>query len=89
MAGNKKTDEQPKPNENTRPKPQSHTDQAQLVQSLIDSACKTDEEGRTVRDEASKITTADLIRLMQFQREMVKGQPVDIVEMRWIDPPKS
>jgi hypothetical protein len=95
MAGNKKTDEplNDEPNQDActqgKQKPESYTDQAKLVQRLIDGACITDANGEVTRNDKSKISNADLIRLLQFQREIAKERPVDIVEMRWIDPPKS
>jgi LDH2 family malate/lactate/ureidoglycolate dehydrogenase len=90
MAGNNETHELRRSEERSgeKRKGSGYANQVELVQSLIDGACTEDEAARTIRDTKSTISTADLIRLMQFQREMVKEQPVDIVEMRWIDPPK-
>ncbi len=91
MARNSNPKELLNQNESTQDssKPESHTDQAKLIQSLIDAACTTDEKGEVTLNKDSRISVTDLIRLLQYQREMVKQQPVDIVEMRWIDPPKS
>jgi len=59
------------------------------VQSLIDRSCTTDSQGRVTRNHKAKISNADLLRLVQFQHENVKERPPDIVEMRWVDPPKK
>ena len=67
----------------------NYTDEAKLVQSLIDEACTTGPEGEVTRNQNSTISSADLIRLLQLQHGMVKEKPYDIVEMRWVDPPKS
>jgi hypothetical protein len=92
MAGNNVADKPSIPNESADEKSEKYrfTNQAELVQNLINGACEIDKTtGKTVRKDGSKITTADLIRLLQFQREIAKERPVDIVEMRWIDSPKS
>jgi hypothetical protein len=91
MAGNNTADETNEPEgiaQNTR-KADRSTDQAKLVQSLIDGACTTGSEGEVTRNPNSKISNADLLRLMQFQSGMVKEKPYDIVEYRWVDPPKK
>jgi hypothetical protein len=70
--------------------PENYADLAKLVQDLIDGACTTNSKGEVTRNPDSKISFADLIRLMQLHRETAKEKHVDIVEMRWIDaPPKS
>jgi hypothetical protein len=65
------------------------TDLAKLTQSLIDRACTTASDGEVIKNRNSKISNADLLRLVQFQRETVKEKHIDIVEYRWVDPPKK
>jgi hypothetical protein len=73
MAGNNKAD--------------NYTDEAKLVQSMIDEACTIGSDGQVTRNHNSTISNADLIRLLQVQQGMVKERPYDVVEMRWVDPP--
>lgn len=35
--------------------------------------------------DTAKISVAELIRLIQFQREIEQERPADIVEVRWIE----
>ena len=59
--------------------------QQQLVDKLIEGYSKqTGEDGKGT--EKRKLSVADLIRLLQLQREMEKERSPDIIEVRWIDP---
>jgi hypothetical protein len=54
--------------------------QETLVSKLIDRFLSE------ASDQTAKISIAELIRLLQFQREIAQVRPVDVVEVRWIDP---
>ena len=55
--------------------------QEALVHKLIRSCQVSQEKG-----EKLPVSVGDMIRLFQFQREMEKARPADIIEVRWIDP---
>ena len=54
--------------------------QETLVSKLIDRFLSE------ASDQTAKISIAELIRLLQFQREIAQVRPVDVVEVRLIDP---
>jgi hypothetical protein len=84
-----KTDETNEPEGTAQKTPKARTDLAKLLQSLIDRTCTTGAGGQVTKNLNSTITNAELIRIAQFQHETVKEKAPDIVEMRWVDPPKK
>jgi hypothetical protein len=55
---------------------------AEMIDALIEKA------RLRIQNEKSKISVADLIRLLQYRRELEAEQPKEI-RVTWIDPPKT